>query len=411
MPHKTIPVTLNERPEALPETVIDLPAHLPLPCRSRWVAASADFIEGLRGERTGDPLMVLADIFASAADAALVCVIGPPGVDSGAGDGFVVHAAHGSATRPLDGLTFPVAGSLCGRALATGRPILVGREEREAAGPESLLMLGPTLVVPLGKAGESGPPAVVLTASRPSGALPFTAVDLDSAVDFARLAYVGRHLERSSTDRARLAVLTDRDRIARELHDRVIQRVFAVGLAVRALGGMTADPVFGRRLADQVGALDAVIADLRTAIFGLSTQADPDRHGLRRRIVDLLDEVGPLFAHPPRVVFSGAIDLLVSTSLADDVVAVVREGLTNVVRHSGTREAEVRVSVAADILTVEIGDTGVGLTGASRRSGVANLAVRAERWQGMVSLIDRAPRGAELRWTARVSDATAGTSR
>lgn len=358
MLNERIPVTLYERPEPSPAAVVNALAHQPRPRRPRWAAASADFIEGLRGGSATEPLVLLANVFSVAADAELVCVAGG-GEDTG----------------------------------------------------ESLLSGGLTLVVPMGGAGESDRPALVITAVRPGGAAPFTAGDLESAADFARLAHAGLQLERSSADRTRLAVLADRDRIARELHDRVIQRVFAAGLSVQALAGMTTDPMLGQRLADEVGALDAVIGEIRTAIFALSIQAHAESPSVRRRILDLLEELGPLFPHPPRVIFSGAIDLEVSAPLADDLVAVVREGLTNVVRHAQAQDTAVSVSALADTLTVEITDNGVGLCGSERCSGIANLSVRAARWQGTVSLSDREPGGVLLLWTARLAEVPGGTAR
>ena len=359
MLNERIPVTLYERPEPSPETAVNALAHQPRPRRPRWAAASADFIEGLQGESATDPLDLLANVFSVAADAELVCV-------------------------------------------AAG-----GEEDFR----ESLLSGGLTLVVPMGGAGKSDRPALVITAVRPGGASPFTAGDLESAADFARLAHAGLQLERSSTDRTTLAVLADRDRIARELHDRVIQRVFAAGLAVQALAGMTGDPMLGQRLADEVGALDAAIAEIRTAIFALSIPAHAESPSVRRRILDLLEELGPLFPHPPRVIFSGAIDLQVSAPLADDLVAVVREGLTNVARHARAQDTAVSVSALADTLTIEITDNGVGLCGSERCSGIGNLSVRAARWHGTVSLSDRELGGALLLWTARLAEVPGGSSR
>ncbi|HSP76690.1 MAG TPA: histidine kinase [Cryobacterium sp.] len=359
MLNERIPVTLYERPEPSEETAINALVHQPRPRRPRWAAASADFIEGLQGESTADPLALLANVFSEAADAELVCVAG-------------------------------------------------GGEEAIC---ESLLRGGLTLVVPMGGSGKSDRPALLITATRPGGASPFTAGDLESAADFARLAHAGLQLDRSSTDGARLAVLADRDRIASELHDRVIQRVFAAGLSVQALAGMTTDPMLRQRLSDEVGTLDAVIAELRTAIFALSVQAHAERPSVRRRILDLLEELGPLFPHPPRVLFSGAIDLQVSTPLADDLLAVVREGLTNVVRHAQARDTAVSVSARAGFLTIKISDNGVGLCGSERCSGIANLSVRAARWQGTVSLSDRESGGVLLLWTARLAEVPGGTAR
>ena len=407
MPHEPTLHTVTDEFGASPESVIEVKPHRMSRRRARWSAASAEFIEALQGAGTGDPLLFLAGSFASASDADLACVVAPragvPGDELDGAEAVVVQAAHGGSAGQVEGKVFLAAGSLCGRVFATGLPLCVDGPACRTLGPESLLMFGPTMVVPLGPC-ESGSPILALTASRPRGAPPFTGSELESAADFACLAQSGLQLVQIGTNEARLAVLSDRDRIARELHDRVIQRVFAAGLTIQALGGMTTDPVLGRRLADQVGALDAVIAEIRTAIFALSIHEHRDRPSVRRRVLDLLDELGPLFVHPPRVLFSGAIDLLVAAPLADDLIAVLREGLINVVKHAGARDADVSVSALADTLTVEVTDTGVGLSGSKRSSGVANLSARAERWQGTVSLTDAATGGVRLSWTARLTD-------
>jgi signal transduction histidine kinase len=360
--------------------------------RQRWSAASAEISAALLSERSDDSLALLADRFAATADAELVCVIVPAGDDI-----FAVETARGGLAGQVAGYTFPAEASVSGRAFDSGQPFLVDDGGGTRGSSDSALVFGPSMVIPLSGAGG---PYGVLTASRMPGGPRFTASDLEMASDFAGQASVALELARGRADRARLAVLSDRNRIARDLHDRVIQRVFAAGMALQAIGGTTTDLVLRRRISDEIGALDAAIVEIRTAIFALTDQADPDRPSVRHRIIDLLTELGALFEHTPRLVFSGPIDLLTPGEMADDLVSVVREGLTNVLRHAQAAETVVNVTVVAETITIDISDDGIGCSGAKRCSGIANLAARAGRWRGTLSLSDRQPHGTRLRWSA-----------
>ncbi|TFC52578.1 GAF domain-containing protein [Cryobacterium sp. TMT1-21] len=370
--------------------------------RQRWSAASAGVSAALLTDRSDDTLALLADRFAQTADAQLVCVVVPDGIDPGADASLVVATARGPLAQQAAGLIFPVAGSLCGRVFSGGQPLLVDGGDGVRPGPDSALICGSTMVIPLG----AGVPHGVLTASRPLGAARFTASDLVMASDFAEQASVALELSLGRADRARLAVLEDRGRIARDLHDLVIQRVFAAGMSIQAIGGEITDRALRLRLDEEVQALDAAIVEIRTAIFALTLPAHPDRPSLRHRVIDLLTELGPLFEQPPRVVFSGPIDLVTPADLADDLVAVIREGLTNVVRHARAGETVVSLTVVADSITIEISDDGVGRAKAAHSGGIDNLAARAGRWQGNFTLDDRAPRGTRLRWAASLVGAS-----
>ena len=384
--------------------------------RRRWAAAAGDLIDALLDGPGADRLGVLAECVAAASAADLTCAIVPwcrdqTGVTESGGQS-IVGAARGLRAPQVTGLVFATTGSLSGRAFDDGRPFLVegtdgvggigfGVGGGAPLGADSAVVLGPTMIVPL-----AGPhrPTVVITASRTRGAEPFTARDLAAASEFGRLACAALQVDSGYAERERQAIQRDRDRIGRDLHDRVVQRVFAAGLAVQAIGRLTEEPALRQRLTDQVEALDAVMAEIRSVVLTLSPPADTGRVSLRRGVLAVIEELRPLFPRPPIVAFSGAIDLLVPAELTDDVCAVLREGLTNVVRHARARETWVSATVTAQVLTVEISDDGVGPAGSNRRSGIASLSVRAERWQGMLALTDRRPHGTRLRWTASLPD-------
>lgn len=362
--------------------------------RQLWSAASAEISAALLSERADDSLALLAERVASLAEADLVCVVLPT-VDGT----LMVDTARGTYADQVDGLVFRAAGTLSGRAFDSGQPILAvdGTGSQEEA--DSPLVLGPSMIIPL---LASGRPHGVLTVSRASGRPRFTTPDVEMAADFAGQASVALELARGRADRQRLVLLSDRSRIARDLHDHVIQRVFAAGIGLQAIGRTIDDPAIRGRITDEVQALDAAIGEIRTAIFALTAQARPGSPSLRHRIIDVLSEVGPLFDRTPRLLFAGAIDLVTPEDMADDLVAVVREGLSNVARHARAQETVVSLAIVDGMVVVTVADDGIGFTGSERTSGIANLAARAKRWQGELSLGDRDTGGTLLRWTARV---------
>lgn len=358
----------------------------------RWSAGTAEISAALLSERADDPRALLADRLAAIADADLVCVVVP-----GSSDTLLVDTARGVLADQVRGLVFPASAAVCGRSLESGQPFLTSG----AAGhPDGAILIGPAMVIPL---RTSGRPDGVLTASRRAGRPGFSASELEMATDFVAQAGVALELARGRAARQRLAVLEDRSRIARDLHDQVIQRLFAAGLGLQAIAGTVAEPDLRNRILDQVTALDAAISEIRTAVFALSAQLHPDRPSVRHRILDLLAELGPLFENPPRITFSGPIDLLTPDALADDLVVVLREGLTNVLRHAEASESTVSVGVAGDTITVEISDDGVGPLGAERSSGLANLEARARNWQGALALTAIDTGGSLLRWSGQLT--------
>ena len=257
---------------------------------------------------------------------------------------------------------------------------------------------GPCLGIPLHATHADD--AVVVVARR-AGEQPFPASVASLVRDFAEQATVA--LDNAARQRLsrQLAVYEDRDRIARDLHDLVIQRVFAAGLALQSVLPRIADPEVRQRVHGVIGQLDDTVRDIRTTIFDLHT-ADSDQFGgsVRRRILDIVTETAGATVQPT-VRMSGAVDSLVTGDLAADVEAVVREAVSNVTRHSGARHVTVTLDVADDVV-VEVVDDGRGIDESAARSGLRNLEERAARRCGGITVEPLPDGGTRLRWSARL---------
>lgn len=213
---------------------------------------------------------------------------------------------------------------------------------------------------------------------------------------FAQQAALGLIAAKARHDRAMLAMLEDRDRIARDMHDHVIQRLFATGLSLQSAERLAVHPVVQARLAEAVDSLDVAIRDIRSTIFELHTMAT---HAAAAQLVqDLVQSFGPSLGYQPSVRTDG--DLTdIDDALMADLLAVVREGLANVSRHARSSSTEVQVSATGSVLAVVITDNGCGVSTSSRRSGLANLQRRAVGRAGTFELLPAHPTGTRLSWT------------
>lgn len=357
--------------------------------RQRWSAASAEVTSALLSEETDDSLGILADRVAQLADAELVCVALPA-----EGTMMSIVAARGPlAATYIDG-AFDAEGTVAGQAHQNGQPVMSDTESLSRIDPR--VVLGPTMAIPFTSAGA---PPGVLTVSRGRGRAAFTSADLEMAADFAGQASVALTLAAGRADRARLAVLEDRGRIARDLHDHVIQRLFGAGLSLQAAAAGIQDAAVRARVAQQVDVLDAAIAEIRTAIFTLNIVESAGTPLLRHRVLDVVAEMSDMFDESTHVTFSGAVDLMIDAGLADDVIAVVREGLTNVARHAGAEHSAVSVALTSEAVSIEITDDGRGVPeSALRSSGTANLESRARERNGTFRLASRDSGGTVLAW-------------
>jgi signal transduction histidine kinase len=257
--------------------------------------------------------------------------------------------------------------------------------------------VGPLMLLPLtGSANTRGALAIM----RRSGRSSFTEADLEMVNSFAGHASIALELSAARSDRQRVALLEDRDRIARDLHDHVIQQLFAVGLGIEGVAVNIPDE-FGDRLRSQVADIDRTIRQIRTSIFELRGALGGAGGAARQRVLEIAGELTVVLGFAPRVVFAGQVDVAVTGDLADDVVAVFREGLTNVAKHANATVVQVDITEANGAVTMTITDNGVGIAEPDRVSGLDNMRRRAERRGGSFE-VTRAPSGGtRLTWKAQ----------
>jgi PAS domain S-box-containing protein len=194
-----------------------------------------------------------------------------------------------------------------------------------------------------------------------------------------------------------VALLEDRQRIARDLHDRVIQRLFAAGLGIEGVRGRADDPLLAERLVRVVGELDDTIRELRSSIFELTSTSSAQ--SLRATLVDVCRDQRPALGFDPIVRFDGLLDTL-SDELGGHLLAVLRESLSNVARHAHATAVQVSVAAGAD-LVLRVDDNGVGLPADARSdggNGLVNMNVRAEKFGGTCQLTPAHPSGTALEW-------------
>ncbi len=200
-----------------------------------------------------------------------------------------------------------------------------------------------------------------------------------------------------------LALGEDRERIARNLHDTVVQRMFAIGLSLQsALVRVAGDPV-AERIENAIDEIDATIRDIRAAIFSLHTRRTLTT-SLRDDVLTIGREAARALGYEPRISFDGPIDTMVDDELREELVAIVREGLSNIARHAKASEASVELSVDHGLLTLRVIDNGVGISPTARAGdGLANLRKRAEARAGTMDIGAPANgRGTEVELKIRV---------
>lgn len=211
------------------------------------------------------------------------------------------------------------------------------------------------------------------------------------------------HLHRLRDAEQRLLLADERERIARDLHDIVIQRLFATGLGVQSVA-MRVDPSLRPRLEDAVNAIDDAIRDIRSAIFQLS-QAGPLRSGVRAGLFDIAAEAERLLGFLPRVHVDGPVDSRIDGEFAVEVLGVVRELVSNAVRHAHATELLIAIVLDQDLVRCTVSDNGIGrldLDSPRAGRGLANLGERARRHGGTFELLDRPSGGLDASWTARL---------
>jgi signal transduction histidine kinase len=226
----------------------------------------------------------------------------------------------------------------------------------------------------------------------------FTDIDEELVIGLAAAAGVAIENARLHLRVRELALLEDRERIARDLHDTVIQRLFATGLRLQGAARLAERPEVADRIIQAVDDLDLTVKHIRTAIFGLEASRRATNAGLRQRVLALAGEAAGALGYEPHILFDGSLDT-VAEDRAVEVLAVLREALTNVARHAGAHRVDVEVVADGD-LTLRVIDDGKGL-GAQRRpgaKGLANMEARAARLGGSVLVKARPEGGTVVEW-------------
>lgn len=366
--------------------------------QQEWLRASGEISRQLlQDSPTTEILTRIADVVLRLAAADLVTVVFP-GADSRE---MTVQIARGHQASTLLGHTYAAADSLASEAMTSGHAVCAdARDGRYVVHLQSAFDVGPVMACPL--VGENGVRAVVMVGRR-AGSPAFSGEDVRMAEAFASHAAIALELSDRREGLQQLSVLEDRHRIARDLHDHVIQRLFATGLSVQAAAVRTADPDVAARLQTAVEDMDDTIRQIRTSIFGLQEQrtavATP-----RAVLADLVAEVEPVLGFAPELRFAGPVDTVLDQEVLEDATAVLREGLTNVAKHTDADQVSVSVAASARHLTIEIVDNGSSAPDArGRQSGLANLHRRATLRSGALTLSRDAAR-TTLRWTAALTD-------
>jgi len=367
--------------------------------QQRWLTASVDIVAQLLASSGEDPLRTIARYASDITDADLVTV----GLLTAEGSEIIVEVAIGEDADQVLGRRYELAGSLAGRAVAGRAPILI---RSPAEMPDdvlvtgSLIEAGPIMVIPLlGAAKVFG----VLTIVRRRGELTFSTADLEMAAAFASQASVALELANARSDQQRVELLEDRDRIARDLHDHVIQQLFAIGLSLQGLAAMDdVDPAVAAPLQERVEDIDRTIRQIRTSIFALRGPLGAGSIGVRGAVMQVSAELTDMLGYSPAVTFTGPVDTMVDGDLGDDVVACVREGLTNAAKYAQASHASVDVKADGSHVAVRVADDGRGIVGGVSLSGLRNLRIRAERRGGSFAIARPAGGGTELIWSAPI---------
>jgi signal transduction histidine kinase len=361
--------------------------------QQQWLRANAEVTQRLLSEAApGEVLDLVTQRALEISGADLVALALP----TGNREQLVVEHASGEGAAGALGLVLPAHGSASGIVMASGKPLAVesfSDDERVAPVAREHMPLGPAVLVPLGPAGNV---RGVLTAGRHQGSLPLSPPAVEMVITFAAQAGIGLELAEHRRDLQRLVLFEDRDRIARDLHDLVIQRLFATGMSLQGATALMRDPEGTRRVQQAVDALDETIRDIRSTIFSLQSRGEDEPAGVRGRILAVVDEMTASLGFAPALRMAGPLDTQVPDDIADQMLVALREALANAAKHAQASRVDITVETGTDLVLM-VKDNGVGITRTTRRSGLANLAERAADLGGTLRTAAEGG-GTELEW-------------
>ncbi|MEU0146560.1 GAF domain-containing protein [Streptomyces sp. NPDC006288] len=349
--------------------------------RERWIDGSVAVTTALlSGGDADEALAVVAEQARRLADAEAGIVLLP--AEEG---GLEIVAVAGNKPSASLGVIIPPHSPVVA-ALLRGEEVFL---DDPATDPRMITRLsdqfGPHMLLPLRSGGRV---LGALAIPRARGGRPFTETERTLAVHFAAQAALALKLAEAQRDRERLAVYEDRDRIARDLHDLVIQRLFATGIMLEGAQRRSGVPAVREGVGRAVDELDVTIQEIRTAIFALQQDAAEAPSGLRTRVLREINMAAVPLGFKPTHRFFGPVDLLVGELVGKNLIAALREALSNTFRHARASRVDVAVDATAvlpdgrDAVRLSVADDGVGIPDGGRRSGLRNLARRAETLGG-----------------------------
>jgi signal transduction histidine kinase len=331
----------------------------------------------LAGEGTTEVLGLVSERARDLAGAAAAWVVVPDGSDP---HRLRVLAGAGADVEGIVGAALDVSSSLSAKAMSAGQPVLVPdmqaepavvREAREAG-------FGPGAYFPM--VTQDGPIGA-LVAARRWAASAFTEAEVAATEAFASAAAVGLALGTARESLENLRMVSEQERIARDLHDTVIQRLFALGMGLQAAQRL-ADERLSERIRAAVEAIDEVIREIRETIFDLNR---PPAAGLdvRQRVRDLTVEAAKLLGYAPRVSFRGPVEAALTEPVVAQMLSVLREALANVARHAHASRVDVVLLADSSTVTLSVADDGIGLPdGPLAGHGLENMSRRAAELGG-----------------------------
>jgi two-component system, NarL family, sensor histidine kinase DevS len=363
--------------------------------QQRWLRATGEVTRQLlSGAASADVLSLVTEQALEMTGADLVALAVP----ADEGHQLVYTHAAGEKADSAIGLVLSAENSLSGKVMADGE--IVGVEDfagdsRVSPLAREHMPLGPAILLPLGAPGNV---RGVLTVGRYPGSLPLPPMAVDMVSTFAAQAGIALELAEHRQDAERLAVLQDRDRIGRDLHDLVIQRLYATGMSLQGAMPLVARAEVADRISSAVDALDETIREIRSAIFSLQSDPGTKRQGLRARVLQVVDEMTVPLGFAPSLRLVGQLDEDVPAEAEDNALSALREALSNAARHSGATRVDVTVE-RGSALTLRVRDNGKGMSGSTRRSGLANLRERAAQLGGTMEVGTAPEGGTDLVWS------------
>jgi signal transduction histidine kinase len=367
--------------------------------QQRWLRASSEVTRRLLSGTAPDEVLALVTQQALEMSGADLVALALPTSDR---QQLVIQHAAGAGAPDALGLVLPVGASVSGQVLSSGEAVFVDdfvHDERVAGAAREHMSLGAAIVLPLGGPGDV---RGVFTVGRSRGAMPLPPEATEMVRTFAAQAGIALELTEHRQDAERLAILSDRDRIARDLHDLVIQRLYATGMSLQGAMPLLTRPEAADRVSSAVDALDETIREIRSAIFSLQSRGEASKQGLRAQVLEVVDQMTAALGVTPALRLVGPLDEAVPADVGTQMLSALREALSNAARHASARRVDVAVEVGAELI-LRVRDDGTGIGQTVRRSGLANMAERAADLGGKLTIGPAGDGGTQLDWRVPVS--------